>query len=268
VNDLFITLGIEAWKPVLGAVLMPPMPFVLMVLLGGRLMYRNRLLAWSLLLFGALGTWAMCTSAVGGALSNMLLMPPRALSPSEIGDLKKSPKTAILVLGGGRQLLAPEYGLSNLSPFGMERLRFGLWLARETGLPVGFSGGVGLGSAEGASEAEIAARIAEREFGRPLKWTETLSRDTNENAARSLTMLRDAGVERIVLVTHGFHMRRALAAFERAKQRSGTAMEVTAAPMGLDAPGRLRVLDWFPSRAGFSETSVVLHEWIGRLAGA
>lgn len=267
-NDLFITLGIETWKPVLGAVLMPPVPFILMILIGGRLMYRTRLLAWTLLLTGALGTWAMCTTAVSSALGNMLLMPPRALSPSDIGDLKKSPKTAILVLGGGRRLLAPEYGLSSLSPLGMERLRFGLWLARETGLPVGFSGGVGLGAPEGPSEAEIAARIADREFGRPLKWTETLSRDTNENAARSLTMLRDAGIDHIVLVTHGFHMRRAVAAFERAKQRSGIAMELTAAPMGLDAPGRLRLSDWFPSRAGFSETTIVLHEWIGRLAGA
>lgn len=267
-NDLFITLGIESWKATLEALLLPPVPFLLMILVGARLMYRARLLAWTLLLVGTLSTWAMCTSAVSGALANVLLMPPRALSASEIGDLKKSPKTAILVLGGGRELLAPEYGLSNLTPLGLERLRFGIWLSRETGLPLGFSGGIGHGAPEGASEAEIAARIAEREFGRPLKWTESLSRDTTENAARSLSMLRDAGIERIVLVTHDFHMRRALAAFERAKQRSGTPMEMTAAPMGLDAPGRLRVHDWFPSRQGFSETRIVLHEWIGRLAGA
>ncbi len=267
-NELFVTLGIEAWKPTLAALLMPPVPFLLMILVGGRLMYRTRLLAWTLLLTGAVGTWAMSASAVSGALANMLLLPPRALSTSEIGDLKKAPKTAILVLGAGRILLAPEYGLSNLKPMSIERLRFGLWLARETGLPVAFSGGVGHGAPEGATEAEIAARIAEREYGRPLKWTETSSRDTNENAARSVTMLRDAGIEHIVLVTHGFHMRRALAAFERAKLRSGVTMEVTAAPMGLDTPHRLTLADWFPSGPGFSETRIVLHEWIGRLAGA
>jgi len=267
-NDLFVMLGIEAWKPVLGAVFMPPMPFVLMVLVGGRLMFRNRLLAWSLLLFGALGTWAMCTTAVSGALSNVLLMPPRALSPSEIGDLKKAPKTAIVVLGAGRYLLAPEYGVSNLKPMSMERLRYGLWLARETGLPVAFSGGIGHGGSPGPSEAEIAARIAEREFARPLRWTETLSRDTTENAFRSIALLHEAGVERIVLVTHGFHMRRALSAFERAKQRSNTTMEIIAAPMGLDAPGKLTVLDWLPSGDGFEETRITLHEWLGRLVGA
>ncbi|MFY9514018.1 MAG: YdcF family protein [Rubrivivax sp.] len=267
-NDILITLGIESWKPTLSALLMPPLPFLLLILIGGRLMYRNRLLAWTLLLVGTLSIWAMCTSAVSGALSNMLLMPPRALSHSEIGDLKKANKTGILVLGAGRKLLSPEYGLSNLSPLGMERLRYGVWLAKETGLPLGFSGGISHGAPEGPSEAEIAARIAEREFGRPLKWTETLSRDTNENAARSLTLLRDAGIERIVLVTHDFHMRRSIAAFERAKQRAGITMEIMPAPMGLDAPGRLRFVDWLPSRSGFAETQFVLHEWIGRLAGA
>lgn len=267
-NDVLITLGIEAWKPTLAALLMPPMPFLLMILVGGRLMYRNRLLAWSLLLLGTLSIWAMCTSAVGGALQNMLLMPPRALGPSDIGDLKKAQKTGILVLGAGRHLVAPEYGLSSLTALSMERLRYGIWLSRESGLPLGFSGGIGHGAPEGPSEAEIAARIADREFGRPLKWTETLSRDTNENAARSLTLMRDAGITHIVLVTHGFHMRRALAAFERAKQRSGITMEITPAPMGLDAPGRLRFVDWLPSRSGFVETHIVLHEWVGRLLGA
>lgn len=267
-NDLFLSLGIEGWKPTVSALILPPLPFLLMILVGARLMYRSRLLAWSLLLLGTLSLWALSTTAVSGALNNFLLMPPRALSPSEIGDLKKAQKTAILVLGGGRSLLAPEYGVSNLTPRSIERLRYGVWLSKETGLPLGFSGGVGHGNEPGPSEAEIAARIAEREFARPLKWTETNSRDTSENAARSLALLHEAGVERIVLVTHGFHMRRALDGFARAKQRSGVAMEIQAAPMGLRAPGRLGVDDWLPSREGMLESHLVLHEWLGRLAGA
>lgn len=267
-NDLFVTLGIETWKGTLGVLLMPPVPFILVILVGARLMFRHRLLAWLLILLGCVSTWGMCTTAVSGALKNLLLTPPRALSSSEIGDLKKAPKTAILVLGAGRRLFAPEYGLSTLQPLGMERLRYGIWLSRQTDLPLAFSGGIGFGAEPGPTEAEIAARIADREFGRPLKWTETLSRDTNENAARSLALLHEAGIERIVLVTHAFHMRRALAAFERAKQRSDTAMEMVAAPMDVDAPIHLTWAHWFPSNHGFTETRIVLHEWIGRLAGA
>ncbi len=261
-------LGIESWKPTLGAIFMPPLPFLLLILVGGRLMFRRRLLAWGLLIFSVFGIWITCTTALGNAMTNALLTPPRALSPSEIGDLRKAPKTAILVLGGGRYLLAPEYGVSNLKPMTLERLRYGLWLGRETGLPVGVSGGVGHGGQPGPSEAEIAARIADHEFGHPLKYTETQSRDTNENAYRSLALLHDQGIERIVLVTHNFHMRRALAAFERAKQRSGIAMEMIAAPMGGRAGSPMTWHDWMPSSAGLEETTIALHEWIGRLAGA
>jgi uncharacterized SAM-binding protein YcdF (DUF218 family) len=268
VNDIFVMLGIEAWKPLLGGLFLPPMPFLLLILVGARLMYRRRLLAWSLLLLGVLGTWACTTSAVGAALTNALLMPQRPLSATEIADLKKAPKTAIVVLGAGRKLLAPEYGLSTLKELSVERLRFALWLSRETSLPVLFSGGVGHGAAAGPSEAEIAARIAEREFNHPLRWTEGSSRDTNENAYRSLALLHEQGIQRVVLVTHSFHMRRALAAFERGKQRANLDIQVIAAPMDVQAGSRLTLDSWLPSVDGFQDTRLALHEWLGRLAGA
>lgn len=266
-NDLLVTLGIASWKPVIGALLLPPTPFVLLVLVGGALMRRSRGLAWALLLAGALGTWFMCTPVAATALTRLLLSPPPALGAGQIAGLKNAPKTAIVVLGGGHKL-APEYGLSDLTHFGIERLRYGLWLSRQTSLPVAFSGGLGHGSRPGPTEAEIAARVAASEFGQPLRWTESASRDTNENAVRSLPLMRTQGIEHIVLVTHGFHMRRALAAFERAAQGAPTPMKLTPASMGLDAPARGDLHDWLPSRAGFDKVNIALHEWLGRLAGA
>lgn len=267
-NDILVTGGVEAWKPVLEALLMPPVPMLLLVLIGARLMFRRRLVAWLLILAGVVGIWMMCTMAAGIWMNRVLLTPPRALSNGEIAELRRQPKTAIVVLGGGRRLLAPEYGLSTLRPFTIERLRYALWLARETSLPVAFSGGVGHGSEPGPSEAEIAARIAEREFGRPLRWTEGQSRDTNENGIRTIALLHGEGIERIVLVTHAFHMRRALAAFERAKQRSNAQITLVPAPVGVDPGGSVRARDWLPSYEGFEMTRIALHEWIGRLAGA
>jgi uncharacterized SAM-binding protein YcdF (DUF218 family) len=268
VNELFVMLGIESWKPAIAALVMPPVPFVLMVLIGGRLMYKRRLLAWSMLFVGALGTWFMCTVVAGMALTNILLMPPRSLSPSEIGDLKKATKTAIVVLGGGRKVLSPEYGVSNLNNLGVERLRYGIWLSRETSLPVAFSGGVAHGGQAGPGEAEIAARIAEREFGRPLRWTESQSRDTNENAMRTVALMKEEGIESIVLVTHGFHMRRAVAAFDRASHRLSIPLKVTPAPMGMEGAYRMDLGDWLPSRGGFDMVNIALHEWLGRIGGA
>lgn len=267
-NQLFLMLGIESWKPTLGALVMPPVPFLLLILAGARLMFRRRLLAWLLVMLGCAGVWLMCTTALGIGLTHLLLKPPRALGATEIAELRRAPKTAILVLGAGRQLLAPEYGVANLKPYTLERLRYGLWLSRETGLPVGFSGGIGHGGDPGPSEAAIAARIAEREFGRPLRWTEGESRDTHENAVRSVALLHEAGIERIVLVTHGFHMRRALANFNREMQRTGKPMALVAAPLGLRNPGPLEGSDWMPTFEGFRDTRIALHEWLGRLMGA
>jgi uncharacterized SAM-binding protein YcdF (DUF218 family) len=268
-NQIFFTLGIESWKPGLTALLLPPVPLLLLVLVGARLMFRRRLLAWLLVLLGVVGIWLACTPAVGVLLTRALLSPPPPLSLDAMRDLRRAPDTVIVVLGGGRQVLAPEYVLSNLSPRSMERLRYGLWLGRETGLPVGFSGGVGHGAPEGASEAEIAARIAEREFGRPLRWTEGESRDTRENAMRTVALLEREGVKRIVLVTHDFHMRRALRNFERAAAQHSGLPQVLPAPMGLPAPGSgLQLGDWLPSAAGLTDTNMALREWLGFVAGA
>ena len=265
-NELFYTLGIESWKPVLSALLLPPLPLLLLVLAGARLMFRRRLLAWLLILAGVLGIWFSSTTALSRGLTAWLLRPPPALMESQIADLKRAPKTAIVVLGGGRRLLAPEYGISTLHDRSVERLRYGLWLGRETGLPVAFSGGVGYGAPAGPSEAEIAARIADREFGRPLRWTETESRDTRENASRTVALLQAQGIEQIVLVTHYYHMPRALANFERVA--AGAGIRIVPAPLGMPASGPLRAGDWLPTSDGFEANRLVLHEWIGRLAGA
>lgn len=267
-NDFFLWLGIDAWRSTLAALVMPPVPFIVIIVLGARLFSRYRARAWLVILLGCLGIWATGTQAVGFALTHWLLPPVRSLSANEVGDLKKAPRTAIVVLGAGHRDLAPEYGVSELQPMGLERLRYGLWLSRQTELPVLVSGGRAHGAPAGQSEAEIAARIAERDFGRPVKWTESESRDTRENALRSVSLLRAQGIERIVLVTHGYHMPRAMDNFRTAIAHSGAAMQLVAAPMGIDPWSRRNPLDFLPTRSGYNRVSLVLHEFIGRLVGA
>jgi len=43
---------------------------------------------------------------------------------------------------------------------------------------------------------------------------------------------------------------------------------VTAAPMALPGPYEIGVLDWLPSASGLEQTRLVLHEYLGLLAGA
>jgi uncharacterized SAM-binding protein YcdF (DUF218 family) len=268
VNDIVLALGLEAWKPLLAALLFPPVPFLVLALAGARLMLRRRGLAWSLVLPGLAGVWLSCTGVVGDGLTRWLLKPPPALTAAQAMELRRAPRTAIVVLGGGRQPLAPEYGVATLTPLGLERLRYGLWLGRETGLPVAFSGGLAPGSEPGPTEAAIAERIAAREFGRPLRWAEDDSRDTRENAIRSVALLAPQGIDHIVVVTHAFHMRRALRNFERAATAAGVNLRLTAAPIGAPSRFEMTVLDWLPSSSGFAQMRLVLHEWLGLLAGA
>jgi len=273
VNDLFVLLGIQAWKPILTALALPPVPWILMMLVGARLMFWRRSVSWLIMLLGAAGLWLSCTTAVGYWLEKTVLKPPPALTPDRIAEIKRitgssSNKVAIVVLGGGREAMAPEYGLGNLNHISLQRLHYGVRLSRQIDAPLLFSGGVGHADHAGVSEAEIAARIAEKDYARALTWTETESRDTRENAMHSVALLKSVGITDIVLVTHGFHMPRATHAFQLEAQRAGVAMRVWSAPMGLAHPGERSALQWLPTNEGFQRTRFVVRELAGMLFGA
>ena len=268
-NSLLVLLDIESWKPVLTALVLPPVPLLLLLLVGARLMLPRRGLGWFVILVSVILLWLSACTGVSRLLTTLVLRPPAAMSATRIAELRaevrgKQP-VAIVVLGGGMHPLAPEYGVSGLTARSVERLRYGLWLSRETGAPVAFSGGVGWAETGSATpEAQIAARIASQEFGRPLKWLEDQSRDTRDNAARSVGLLKQAGIEHVVLVTHGWHMPRARRAFEQA---AAGAMRIEPAPVGLVPRQPPTVLAWLPSGEGAMEVRYVLHELLGLALG-
>ena len=280
-NNLFIQFGIEAWKPVLTALALPPVPLLVLLLCGARLLWLRRAVGWAVVWLSVALLWLSACTGVAGLLSTELLHAPAALTPARINALRlhagagtasrSSANTAIVVLGGGVEGFAPEYRAGNLHHASLERLRYGVWLGRQTGLPVAFSGGVGWAQTASDSEAAIASRIAADEFKRPLMWTESRSRDTHENAVNSVALLKLSGVKHIVLVTHAWHMPRALRAFqEAASLASGQAASISieVAPTGLARANDLPVLDWLPSATGMVAVRQILRELGGRLAGA
>ncbi|MBE0547542.1 MAG: YdcF family protein, partial [Rubrivivax sp.] len=91
-NELFLSLGLASWKPLLAALLFPPLPFLVLVVAGARLMFRRRGLAWLLVLLGVAGVWLGSTSAVGGGLTRWLLKPPPALTESQVAELRRTPR--------------------------------------------------------------------------------------------------------------------------------------------------------------------------------
>ncbi len=268
-NSLLLTLGVESWKPLIAALVLPPVPFLLLTLIGARLLLPRRGLGWLVILFSVAMLWLSACSGAARAVSQLLLPPPAALSFDRIRELRVEASAkkslAIVVLGGGAESFAPEYGVGSLQSASLERLRYGVWLAKQIDAPIAFSGGVGWAARDGAPEAKIAARIAAEELGRPIKWQESESRDTRENAAHTAELLKTAGINHIVLVTHGVHMPRALRAFGEA---AGPGMQIEAAPMGLARQLELPALEWIPSTGGFRFMREVSHELLGNLAGA
>lgn len=263
-------LGIDFVKPFLAALMLPPVPWLVLILLGAWQCNRRRWLGLPLLLLGVVLEWASATTGAADLVTRVLLDPPPALA--DVRPLA-APLTAgravIVVLGGGRANVA-EYPEASLSPISMERLRYGIWLSRETGLPWGFSGGLSPGSDPGPTEAAIATRIARDEFRHPLNWAEDRSRDTHENAVQTVDLLRrQGGVGRVVLVTHDLHMPRALGHFRRARDAAGLRFDLVAAPVGQGRPGPTSSFsDYYPTAQGMARTRYALREWLALLAKA
>lgn len=270
-NDIFATFGLLDWKPVVSALLLPPVPLLVMLLLAWWWQRRRPALATLLLMLAVLGLWFSHCQITGELLERQLSVAP-SLSTQRLAELRRGTgdgKTAIVVLGGGTKPLASEYGESHLSNVSMERLHYGLWLARQLPVPLLFSGGVGWGQPGTPGEATVAARVASRDYGRSLRWLETESQDTRGNARFSLQLLQKDGVSQVLLVTHGWHMRRALRAFTDEAAQNGMALRVVPAPMGLVADRRLPLLKrWLPTAEGNQRVRQALHEWIGLAAGA
>ncbi len=266
---MFVTLGIESWKPLLAALLLPPVPLLVLLLVGARLMLPRRGLGWLIIITCVALLWLSACSGAARVLGQLVLKPPAALSFDRIRELRAEVQArqpiAIVILGGGVEPFAPEYGVSSLRPRTLARLRYGVFLARETGAPMAFSGGIGWAQDDATPEARVAGKVAATEFGQPIKWLEEQSRDTRENASHTIALLRGAGITHIVLVTHGWHMPRALRAFT---ESAGTDIQVEAAPMGLARRVESQELAWLPSAEGFTATRDILREAVGRLAGA
>ena len=72
--------------------------------------------------------------------------------------------------------------------------------------------------------------------------------------------LKAAGIERIALVTHAWHMVRATRDFERA------GLQVLPAPTGFKGGQARKLYRLLPRASALADSSLALHEWLGILA--
>jgi uncharacterized SAM-binding protein YcdF (DUF218 family) len=216
-------------KKILTALILPPAGPVLLALFGLWLS-RRKSRRWqhagiALATFSLLGLIALSMPVV----SNLLTASLQVHLPITRAQLQQA--QAIVILGGGGNSMATEYGSDTVGSATLQRLRYGAKLARESGLPVLVSAGAPFG---GRPEADSMRDVLEDEYNIKVRWTESVSRDTAENASLSTPLLRAAGVKRIALVTHSSHMPRATHLFEREGLQVFPAPTVfTTAPDGL-----------------------------------
>jgi uncharacterized SAM-binding protein YcdF (DUF218 family) len=268
IADWLTSAGLGAVKP-LAAALLPPAPMLALALAGvGVMRARPRTGRW-LVLLALAGIWLGSSTGAARWVQESWLAPPVPLDATQRAQLQArataGTRIAIVVLGGGTNTDAAEYDhQADLAAVSLQRLRYGLWLGRQTGIPVAATGGLGWAQADGAATAEAArmAGIARDEFGLPLRWAETTSRDTHENAVHTLALLLPAGIDEVVLVTNGTHMPRAMREFRAAAPAS---VRITPASMGEAWPADSALLRWLPSGEGLLRMRAALHEVLARM---
>ena len=200
-------------------------------------------IAWLLLLL----VYLAGTPAIGRWLiASLETTPPLDLQHPVQAD-------AIVVLGAGIIRQSPDYGGDTINAAGLERLRYTARLYRATHLPVITSGGHPFG---GSAEATVMATVLHDDFRIPVIRTETASRTTRENA-RDCRRILPADIHSIVLVTHAWHMPRAAWSFRQA------GFVVIPAPTGYSGFHPKRWQDWLPQPAGWDNTAIACHEWLG-----
>lgn len=213
-------------------------------------------------LAGALGGLALAwlcvfsTPAISGALRAGLEadFPPRPLA-----QLPAAP--AAVVLGGAIATPSRERPFPALTD-SSDRIWHAARLHRAGKAPLLVLSGGSDPTTALIPEAE-AMRVLLRELGVPdaALLAEPRSRTTRENARHSAALLRERGIQHVLLVTSAFHMRRAVLEFQ------AQGLRVTPAPTDhAEPPSWASASAWLPDAGALRSSAQSLKEWVGRLA--
>lgn len=244
-----------ATRAALKLALLPPGGVLLLLLLGW--IFARRFFGRFLILLGILSLYVLSTP-VGVDWLGTQVETIGALTPAQA---KQSGAKAILVLMADVRHHNPEYGgAPALSGLSLERLDYALYLHRQTKLPIVLSGGSVNG--ETPPLAELGAAWLHDRAGVKVLDVEAGSRDTWENVSNSAETLAAHKIRRVLLVTHAFHMPRAMLSAQAA------GIDAVAAPFGflhasraLHQPGEPG--DWLPRPGYLGRSYLLLHEMAG-----
>lgn len=228
--------------------LMPPGNLLLLSAAGWVIAFRRPRLGKSLIWLALIALCVLSTPYVSSRLLHLL-------EPVPGHPLADNGAQAIIVLGGGIYSAAPEYGADTVPSAVLVRLRYAAHLHRATQKPILVTGGNPDGNP--TAEAVLMKTVLNQDFQVPVMWVEDKSNTTLENARLSYRILNAAGIRRIWLVTHAWHMPRAKMTFEHA------GFSVVAAPTEFTTGTQTTVLSFLPDARALADSSKFFHETVG-----
>ena len=236
------------------ALMLPPANMALLVGAGLLTRLRWRRTGTLITVAGTVGLYLLTTPVVATRLLVAVesrIAPP--LATVERGD----PAGAIVILSAGMVHTAPAGDGTTGDSMTLERLLTGARLHRKTGLPVLVTGGAP--KHEPTPIARLMAGVLRRDFGIAPAWVEPQAHTTNENARYSASILKDAGIGTVYLVSQAWHLPRAVAAFE------AVGLRAIPAATGYSRPSLFEPGAFIPSAKALNASYFAMHETLGLL---
>jgi uncharacterized SAM-binding protein YcdF (DUF218 family) len=228
----------------LRTLILPPACLLILGFVGLLLARRHRGLGTTLAASSLAALWLLATPVIADGLERVVEHYPAL-------DLSRPVAAQAIVIlgGGGYRKYAAEYRGPAPDYEMYDRLAYGAFVARHTGLPVLVTGN--------GKEAITMQVSLSRDFGVQTKWVDAAAADTYDNAHDSAHILRAAGITHIVLVTSDTHLWRAAQEFEAA------GLSIVPAPADVSAPREVGTMRYVPTANGLLRSYAAVYELAG-----
>ncbi len=238
-------------KKIVSALVLPPTSLILLGLVSVWVTSKHPKTGRGLATLALITLLVLSLPVTGNALLQSLENTP-PISEAQLQDTQ-----AIVILGGGKNNEAPEFGNQDtVNRWTLQRLRYGAYLQQLTGKPILVTGGGLFGE---RPEADSMAETLKRDFHAKDIWVEDRSRDTAENAALSASVLKEHGIQRVAIISQAWHLPRAIQLFEQ------QGLTVYPAPTGYTNEDNEPIIRWLPKASALDKSSIALKEYLGRI---
>lgn len=238
-------------KKIVSALILPPTSLILLAFVGLWVSRKHPKSGRTLATLSLTILLILSLPVIGNALLQSLETAP------PINETQLKEVQAIVILGGGTNSQAPEFGHEDtVNRWTLQRLRYGAYLQQLTGKPILVTGGAPFG---GRAEANAMAETLQRDLHAKDIWTEDQSKDTSGNAVYSAAILKQHGIERIAIISQAWHLPRAIKLFEQ------QGLLVFPAPTGYTHEDNEPITRWLPKASALDKSSIALKEYLGRI---